>query len=576
MLKKDFSEKVKKYLFEIYSNDLSKKQINNLYLDIKSIFTEVIKDKKKELWSEKDVLLITYADSIIKKNQKNLITLSNFLTKYCKEFTYVHILPFFPFSSDDGFAVEDYKKIKKEHGSWNDLKKITKSFKIMVDLVINHCSSRNRLFKNFLENKDPGKEFFISSQKKFPTSKKIVRPRSSDLSKKVLINGKDNYVWCTFGHDQVDFNFKNPSVLIYFFEIIKFYLDQNIKALRLDAVAFLWKELGTRCINLPQTHNIIRLIRLIIDNFYNKTLIITETNIPSHENLTYFGNNNEAHCIYNFSLAPLLIHAIISGNSFYLKKWSRGMPPAQENNSYLNFLSTHDGIGMRPVEGILPEMEVKKYFRFFKKQGGLFSYRTNKGKKSVYEVNITLLEALKECYNGKDKYIFDRFVLAHTILFSMEGIPAIYIQNFLGSKNDNIKVKKTNSFRSINRKNWNYDSLTKIINNKSTINNKILNSIKTLIVLRKKQIAFHPNATQFTLQLGDIFFGLWRQSIDRSQSIFCISNLTNKKQKISLLDINLISTNSWFDLLTKKKIKNIGDELFFKPYQTYWITNKNI
>ena len=576
MLKKDFSEKVKKYLFEIYSNDLSKKQINNLYLDIKSIFTEVIKDKKKELWSEKDVLLITYADSIIKKNQKNLITLSNFLTKYCKEFTYVHILPFFPFSSDDGFAVEDYKKIKKEHGSWNDLKKITKSFKIMVDLVINHCSSRNRLFKNFLENKDPGKEFFISSQKKFPTSKKIVRPRSSDLSKKVLINGKDNYVWCTFGHDQVDFNFKNPSVLIYFFEIIKFYLDQNIKALRLDAVAFLWKELGTRCINLPQTHNIIRLIRLIIDNFYNKTLIITETNIPSHENLTYFGNNNEAHCIYNFSLAPLLIHAIISGNSFYLKKWSRGMPPAQENNSYLNFLSTHDGIGMRPVEGILPEMEVKKYFRFFKKQGGLFSYRTNKGKKSVYEVNITLLEALKECYNGKDKYIFDRFVLAHTILFSMEGIPAIYIQNFLGSKNDNIKVKKTNSFRSINRKNWNYDNLIKIINNKSTINNKILNSIKTLIVLRKKQIAFHPNATQFTLQLGDIFFGLWRQSIDRSQSIFCISNLTNKKQKISLLDINLISTNSWFDLLTKKRIKNIGDELFFKPYQTYWITNKNI
>ena len=576
MLKKDFSEKVKKYLFEIYSNDLSKKQINNLYLDIKSIFTEVIKDKKKELWSEKDVLLITYADSIIKKNQKNLITLSNFLTKYCKEFTYVHILPFFPFSSDDGFAVEDYKKIKKEHGSWNDLKKITKSFKIMVDLVINHCSSRNRLFKNFLENKDPGKEFFISSQKKFPTSKKIVRPRSSDLSKKVLINGKVNYVWCTFGHDQVDFNFKNPSVLIYFFEIIKFYLDQNIKALRLDAVAFLWKELGTRCINLPQTHNIIRLIRLIIDNFYNKTLIITETNIPSHENLTYFGNNNEAHCIYNFSLAPLLIHAIISGNSFYLKKWSRGMPPAQENNSYLNFLSTHDGIGMRPVEGILPEMEVKKYFRFFKKQGGLFSYRTNKGKKSVYEVNITLLEALKECYNGKDKYIFDRFVLAHTILFSMEGIPAIYIQNFLGSKNDNIKVKKTNSFRSINRKNWNYDSLTKIINNKSTINNKILNSIKNLIVLRKKQVAFHPNATQFTLQLGDIFFGLWRQSIDRSQSIFCISNLTNKKQKISLLDINLISTNSWFDLLTKKKIKNIGDELFFKPYQTYWITNKNI
>ena len=576
MLKKDFSEKVKQYLFQIYSNDLSKKQINNLFLNIKSIFTQPMKRSKNELWSEKDFLLITYADSIKKNNQKNLITLNSFLKKYCKEFSYIHILPFFPFSSDDGFAVEDYKKIKIEHGSWKDLKKITKTFDIMVDLVINHCSSKNKLFKNFLEDKNPGKDFFINSEKKFPKSNKIVRPRSSDLSKKVLVDGKNNYVWCTFGHDQVDFDFRNPNVLLYFFEIIKFYLDQDIKALRLDAVAFLWKELGTRCINLPQTHNIIRLIRLIIDRFYNKTLIITETNIPSHENLTYFGNNNEAHCIYNFSLAPLLIHAVVSGNSFYLKKWSRGMPPAQENNSYLNFLSTHDGIGMRPVEGILPENEIQKYFNFFKKQGGLFSYRTNAGKKSVYEVNITLLEAFKECYNGKDKFVLERFILAHTILFSMEGIPAIYIQNYLGSKNDNAKVKKTNSFRSINRRNWNFDSLVKIFKNKSNINSKILHSLNRLMVLRKKQIAFHPNATQFTLQLGDIFFGIWRQSIDRSQSIFCISNLTNVKQKISLLDINLISTNNWFDILSNKKIKNIGDELLFKPYQTFWITNKKI
>ncbi len=576
MLKKDFSEKVKQYLFQIYSNDLSKKQINNLFLNIKSIFTQPMKRSKNELWSEKDFLLITYADSIKKNNQKNLITLNSFLKKYCKEFSYIHILPFFPFSSDDGFAVEDYKKIKIEHGSWKDLKKITKTFDIMVDLVINHCSSNNKLFKNFLEDKNPGKDFFINSEKKFPKSNKIVRPRSSDLSKKVLVDGKNNYVWCTFGHDQVDFDFRNPNVLLYFFEIIKFYLDQDIKALRLDAVAFLWKELGTRCINLPQTHNIIRLIRLIIDRFYNKTLIITETNIPSHENLTYFGNNNEAHCIYNFSLAPLLIHAVVSGNSFYLKKWSRGMPPAQENNSYLNFLSTHDGIGMRPVEGILPENEIQKYFNFFKKQGGLFSYRTNAGKKSVYEVNITLLEAFKECYNGKDKFVLERFILAHTILFSMEGIPAIYIQNYLGSKNDNAKVKKTNSFRSINRRNWNFDSLVKIFKNKSNINSKILHSLNRLMVLRKKQIAFHPNATQFTLQLGDIFFGIWRQSIDRSQSIFCISNLTNVKQKISLLDINLISTNNWFDILSNKKIKNIGDELLFKPYQTFWITNKKI
>ena len=97
MLKKDFSEKVKQYLFQIYSNDLSKKQINNLFLNIKSIFTQPMKRSKNELWSEKDFLLITYADSIKKNNQKNLITLNSFLKKYCKEFSYIHILPFFSF-----------------------------------------------------------------------------------------------------------------------------------------------------------------------------------------------------------------------------------------------------------------------------------------------------------------------------------------------------------------------------------------------------------------------------------------------------------------------------------------------
>ena len=109
----------------------------------------------------------------------------------------------------------------------------------MIDLVINHCSSKNTLFKNFIFNDNPGADYFISNHKKFKISSKIVRPRSSDLSKKVLINGKIKYVWCTFSHDQVDFNFKNPDVLIYFLEIIKFYLEKKSKALRLDAVAFL-------------------------------------------------------------------------------------------------------------------------------------------------------------------------------------------------------------------------------------------------------------------------------------------------------------------------------------------------
>ena len=573
MRKDKFYEVVKSYLHSIYSKNLKEIEINQISKKICSLFVNK-KISKKNLWSEKDFFLITYADSVKKKKVKNLISLGNFLNKYCKEFSFVHVLPFFPYSSDDGFAVKDFKKVNSEHGDWDDFKKISSSFKTMIDLVINHCSSENRLFKDFLNGSSLVSDFFIVSNEKFKESEKIVRPRSSDISKKINLNGKNKYVWCTFSHDQVDFNFKNPEVLIYLIEIMKFYLDKNVKALRLDAVAFIWKQLGSSCINLPQTHDIIRLLRLIIDNFYSDVLVITETNIPSHENLSYFGNNNEAHCIYNFSLAPLLIHSIISGNGKYLKRWSRSMPPAQEKNSYLNFLSSHDGIGLRPLEGILPEKEIKNYINFFRKQGALFGLRKNKKKESVYEVNITLLDAFKESYLGNDSFGIKRFILAHTILFSMEGIPAVYIQNLVGSKNDYTKVKKTGSNRSINRKNWEFKLLEEKLKNKKSINHKTFNLLKEIISIRKKQPAFHPNATQFTLQLEDDFFGIWRQSIDRSQSIFCVSNLTNSLKKISLLNINLILTNEWFDIISKKKINNLKGNITLKPYQTYWLTNK--
>ena len=567
------SEIVKNFLKNIYKKS-SSKEINKLKKDIESIFFKNLKKKpENNLWNETDFFLISYADSVIKKNQKNLKTLNFFLDEYCKDFNFVHILPFFPSSSDDGFAIIDYKKVDNNHGDWNDFKKISSKFNVMVDLVINHCSSSNELFKNFLNNDEPGSDFFIHRRNSNGLSK-VVRPRTSNLLKEIKTKFKKGYVWCTFSHDQVDLNFKNPKVLIFFLNIIKFYLDSGALALRLDAVAYLWKEERTKCINLPETHSIVRLIRFLIQNYSPGSILITETNVPSEENLSYFGNNNEAHCIYNFSLAPLLIHAIISGNSFYLKKWSRSMPPAQIGNTYLNFLSTHDGIGMRPLEGIVPDKELKKFFKILQKSGAFLSFRSSNNKENVYEVNTTLLDAFTNTFDGKDNYKTRRFILSHEILFCMEGIPAVYLQNLVGSNNDKRKFKKTKSYRSLNRRNWDYDNLIKRLKTSDSQNHKIYKELIRLIALRKKQPAFHPNATQFTLQLEESLFGVWRQSIDRSQSIFCISNLTKFRQRISLHDINLISTDKWYDIIKSKRIKNINDKIYLLPYQSIWISNR--
>ena len=250
------------------------------------------------------------------------------------------------------------------------------------------------------------------------------------------------------------------------------------------------------------------------------------------------------------------------------------MPPAQIGNSYLNFLSTHDGIGLRPLEGLLPKDELEKFITTLKKSGSRLTYRISQNVETVYEVNTTLLDAFKLTYKGKDNYTMKRFILAHQILFSMEGIPAIYIQNLIGSKNDLKKLKETKKLRAINRRNWDYDLLIRKLNKKSSIHRKAFDSVNNLISLRRKQPAFHPNATQFTLQLQTFLFGIWRQSIDRSQSIFCISNLSKYKKNVDLIDVNLIATDNWYDILTNKKIKNLEDRILLQPYQSVWLTNK--
>ena len=233
--------------------------------------------------------------------------LLNFLNNFCKEFNFVHILPFFPSSSDDGFAIIDYKKIDTENGDWSDFKKISDKFKVMTDLVINHCS--HQIFCSTIFRKMILVQIILFIVKKNIGISKVVRPRTSDLLKPIKLKGEKGFVWCTFSHDQIDFNLKSKSFDI-FLKIIKFYLDNGVKAIRLDAVAFMERN-RTNCINLPETHNIIRLIRLLVENYSPNSLIITETNVPNDQNLSYFGNNNEAHCIYNFS-SLLLIHAIIS------------------------------------------------------------------------------------------------------------------------------------------------------------------------------------------------------------------------------------------------------------------------
>lgn len=528
----------------------------------------------KNNWSQKDTILITYGDSIEQEGEKPLVTLNEFLASYCEgKINSVHILPFFPYSSDDGFAVIDYSTVNESLGDWQDITRIAQQYRLMSDLVINHCSSRSAWFDNFVKSEGVGSDFFYTANLDDDLSN-VVRPRTSPLLRETETAEGTKQVWCTFSHDQVDFDFTNPNVLLAFMSIIRQYLDNGVRIFRLDAVAFLWKEVGSASINLEQTHEIIKLIRTLVEHAQPDAVIITETNIPNRENLTYFGNANEAHAIYNFSLPPLLVNSLITGNCQYLKTWLMSMPPAQNGTAYFNFIASHDGIGLRPAEGLLSELEINTLVNTMMSFGGRISWRASaNGEQKPYEINIALFDALQGTTKGPDNHGLERFICAHAIMFGLEGIPGIYIHSLLGTGNDYEKLKNTSHNRSINRHRWDFSSLKEALDNPYSQHTKVLNRMNALLEIRTKQPAFHPNATQFTLQLGDSIFGFWRQSMERKQSIFCISNISDVEQQVRLTDINLIGTDHWTDLITGNPIYLTDISLMLAPYQTVWISN---
>ena len=531
-------------------------------------------ERLQEGWSQKDIYLITYGNSILSGKQKPLKVLLEFLNKYLKGIiTTVHVLPFFPYSSDDGFAVIDYKQVNSELGDWQDIKNISKHFDLMIDLVINHISSQSKWFQQFINNEKPGCDYFIQAEDQEALNQ-VVRPRASKLLQAIETKAGTKHVWCTFSADQVDVDFSNPDVLLEFIAILKFYMQQGVRVIRLDAIAFLWKCIGTTCINLPETHEIVKVFRLLIERYYPKAIFVTETNIPNMENLKYFGNCNEAHIIYNFSLPPLLLHAMWFGTSEHLVRWSMSLAPAPRNCTYLNFTASHDGIGLRPLEGILDDDATDALVEGMQKFGGEVSTRaiTSAGERP-YEINITWMDAMQGTATGKDVYQISRFLCSQTIMLGLEGIPAFYINSLLAGENDYEKFSQTKHKRSINRGQWEFEELEEMFSDYTSKTCKVFHDLKRLISIRSKQTAFHPSATQFILHLGNNIFGFWRQSVDREQSIFAIHNITDMQQELYLANINLSYTDTWVDLIAWDTLDLSNEALVLQPYQCMWISN---
>ncbi|MBN1518181.1 hypothetical protein JXA32_16585 [Candidatus Sumerlaeota bacterium] len=519
-------------------------------------------------WDEGDALLITYSDMARRDGEAPLRTLKRFADERLQgAIRAIHILPFFPYSSDDGFSVIDYRQVNPAFGEWSDVEAVNENFDLMFDLVLNHCSAQGEWFQNYLQGREPGLGFFIEASPDGDWSR-VVRPRSLPLFTEAQTSRGPRHVWTTFSADQVDLNFANPDVLFELFDILLSYLERGARIIRLDAIAFLWKEAGTSCLHLPQTHAAVKLMRAAFDAVAPGRLLLTETNVPHRENVSYFGNGDEAHVVYQFSLAPLILLAMLKGDATLLTQWARDLEPPREGCAYLNFTASHDGVGVRPLEGIAPREEVDWLVQQIERRDGRINTKRNPdGTDSPYELCCTWFSAVRDP-DAPDAVNIERFLTSQAIMLAMQGIPAIYFHSLMGAENDYDGLARTQQNRTLNRMKWNEPELLAALDTAGNPRGEIFRRYTELLRIRAKQPAFHPDARQEILETGPRLFAVLRRPDE--QAILAVHNVSAEDQ---VIELPIGFAGDWTDLFTGESLA-LGAQASIPAHQFQWFAAK--
>lgn len=487
-----------------------------------------------ELYSERDVVLITYGGTLRRAGEAPLRTLHDFAARHLKDtFSAIHILPFYPYSSDDGFSVQDFYAVNPALGGWDDVRRIGADFEMMFDAVFNHMSAQSDWFRAFLAG-DPAYATLFRTESPDADLSAVTRPRVSPLlTPFTRADGETVHVWTTFSADQVDFDIRYPDTLLRLLDILLFYVEQGARLIRLDAIAFLWKIVGTTSLHLPETHAVIQLMRAVLDEAAPHVIIITETNVPHAENISYWGDGvNEAQMVYNFTLPPLLFYSLLTGDATRLRDWINTLQAPSPRTTFFNFTASHDGIGVRPVEGILAPDEVAALVRHVERQGGGISYRRQPdGSQTAYELNCTYVDAVTDP-DEPTALQARRFLASQAVMLALAGVPAVYIHSLIGSRNDIEGMRAAGYNRAINRATVDLDALEGELDQRGSFRAQVFDHYCALIQARRGHPAFHPNAPQQAVDVGGAAVLALRRG-DTGGRVLALHNLSGTTQTVA-------------------------------------------
>ena len=516
--------------------------------------------------------MITYGDQFRRPPSPPLACLREFADRKLKGIIPgVHILPFFPYTSDDGFSIADYTRVNPVWGDWDHISALGSSYKLMSDLVLNHCSASHPWFQGFLADDPVYRNFFITVDPGIDLSM-IVRPRALPLLTPFATAAGEKHVWTTFSADQVDLNFANPDVLIEMVDIFLFHVQMGIQVIRLDAIAYLWKEIGHPSIHHPKTHAVVKLFREIVRQYVPWVLILTETNVPHAENISYFGNGtDEAQMIYQFSLPPLTLDAFLREDAGYLRDWASTLPPSDGRTTYFNFMASHDGIGMTPTHGILSDSERDALIRSVEERGGLVSYKAVAGGKMPYELNINYRDAVAgDCVDPET--MASKFLASQSILLCMPGVPGIYVHSLLGTGNWREGVEETGMNRTINRRKLELDAVLRKLDDSGSVESRIFSGYTALLEARRRCKAFDP-AAPFTVPAaeGPVFALLRGGGSAATSRVLCLVNLSPRETSWRIDPAAGLAGTGCQDMLSGEMLSPQSGTVSLAPFQVRWL-----
>lgn len=527
--------------------------------------------------SENDVVMISYGDSIRKDGVRPLQALKEFADLWLKDLVSgIHILPFCPYTSDDGFSVVDYREIDPDLGNWEDVENLGEKFGLMFDLVLNHCSVSSPWFQGFLNGADKYKDYFHTVSPGTDLSS-VFRPRALPLLTEFDTPLGRKAVWTTFSPDQADLNFSNPDVLLEFLDIFLLYASRGARIIRLDAIGFLWKEIGTSCMHHPKTHAVVQLYRAVLNEIAPHVILLTETNVPHKENISYFGDGtDEAHMVYQFTLPPLTLDAYIRESALHLTEWALSLPETNSDHTYFNFMSSHDGIGVLPSRGYLSDAEVDHMIDTVLARGGKVSYKSTPEGEIPYELNINYRDAVNHP-DLPDGLKARQFLSSQAVMLSMAGVPGIYVHSLMGSGNWQKGVEESGINRRINREKLDSLDLIRDLEEEDSMRHRIYIGFRELLRIRRTHPAFNPASPQTILKLEPEVFALIRTAYDNSESVLCLQNTSRRRIHMTLDGRNcpVPLPDSCTGLTEGGSIVEAEEgawEIILEPYDVCWVS----